>query len=788
MIIFSVSHGSPPFIGRRYPSIWRDVDLYPMALDNGSAPHHLIESSMKAHRLARLGLGHFLALTAIATTLALSACGGSGGDPALAAEAKTSGSATDVIGGSTTSAVPSGNSGSTVLSLPPPSPVTGSSTLRLTSNSTGSGLPFSAGYAFRQGDIPEGKYITASNANLRGFQANVKNRWHDGSVKFAVLSGLIDLQANTEQTVTVGWTESAPSSSALTTTDLKATGISASISYGSYGTASWSGDAWGTPFLAPVAGAEMSSWVYRQAIGSDQHLVAWMEVRLYRGGAVEIVPWIENGYLMRASPGERSGAATFSINGVARFSGPLTLYNHTRAVLASGQVLSHWLNGDPGITYKHDMGYLQLTGLVPAYRGVTSASASAMKRLVTSYTPLAQANYPSAMGTAGFHPSIGPLPEWDVVYMTSDGSPNAWRSVQVNGYAAGRYGYHFRDETTNRAPRFSSYPNLVLGSGSGIPGIGSTSKEQYTPAASGGTPPEFTNSHMPAIGLMAYLLTGRWYFMDEMQLLSSAMYLKQWDTTRHFSQGVINSSSGSNTTRGAAWTLRALADIATMTPDDDEPLKGEYVASVNSNIDWAYGRYVAQANNPLGLMVPYADYSPGDGKTDSAIWMEDFLTWSYGNIKSVQAYAPLYREKLDQLLAWKYRSIVGRLGPNQPGYWSYRKAADYVVPYAPAELNVTDWAGGAGPWYSNWGESYLAAGYSYSEGTSLLSSYIDADGLATSYWGNLQPAIAYAVEHWAAGAKEAYDRMVGAPNWQSAATYFNTDTPVWSARPRNVAY
>ena len=49
-------------------------------------------------------------------------------------------------------------------------------------------------------------------------------------------------------------------------------------------------------------------------------------------------------------------------------------------------------------------------------------------------------------------------------------------------------------------------------------------------------------------------------------------------------------------------------------------------------------------------------------------------------------------------------------------------------------------------------------------------------------------AISYAVEHGAAGALDAYNRMVGAPNWSSAATYFNTDTPVWSVRPRNVAY
>lgn len=742
---------------------------------------------MKVSLFARPHVRALLALVAVAATFSLSACGGSGGDSALATESKANDSGSTTTSGAV-STVPPGNSSSTVSSLPPPSPVIGSSTLRLTSTSTGAGLPFSAGYAFRQGDIPSGKYITASSSGLRSFQAAVKNRWHDGSIKFAVLSGRIDLQANIEQTVTIGWTDSPPSSAVLRLDDLKSTGVTASISFGSYGTASWSGSAWDAPFLSPVSGPEMSSWVYRQPIGGDQHLVGWMEVRLYRGGAVEIVPWIENGYLLRADPGERSGMATFSVNGTPRFSGSLTLFNHTRAVLASGLVLSHWLNGDPGITFKHDMGYLQLTSLVPAYRGVTAAGSAALTRQVINYTPLGQANYPTAMGTAGYHPSIGPLPEWDVVYMTSDGNPNAWRSVQVNAYSAGRYGYHFRDESTNRAPRLSSYPNLVLGPGSGISGIGSSTKSQFTPAASGGAPSTFANSHMPAIGLMAYLVTGRWYFLDEMQLLSSAMYLKQSDAARQYSQGVLVTSAGANTTRGAAWTLRALADVASITPDEDMPLKSEYVGSINSNIGWYHARYVAQPNNPLGLMQPYEDYTPGDGKIDSAIWMEDFLTWSFGNIKSVQAYDAVNEGKLDQLLAWKFRSIVGRLGANEPGQWSYRNAAAYTIPYAPGEAASCDWIGGTGPWYPNWGASYTAAGNTYTEGNTLLGAYIDGDGLSTSYWGNLQPAIAYAVEHGAIGALDAYNRMVGASNWQSAARYFDTDTPVWSVRPRNISY
>lgn len=741
-------------------------------------------TSFRSFRLGRLPL---LASTLFALALGATGCSGGGGDAMLtgSAYASTSLASTDSLGAINVSGAGAWN-GSAVANLPPPAPIQGASTLRVTSAAGGVALPFTAGYAFRQGDVPAGNYVTASAPGLRGFQAEVKNRWHDGSVKFAIVSGLIDLPAGSEQTVQIGQTGTAPVGAPLGLADLKATGVTASIAYGAYGTASWTGSDWNAPFLSWIAGSEMSSWLYRKPIGSDDHLVAWMEVRLYRGGAVEVVPWIENGYLLKPNPGERSGNASFVLNGSTRFSGGLTLYNHTRAVLAGGQILSHWTSGDPAVSFRHDTGYLQLTGLVPAYRAVTPATAALYSRVATEYTPLGQHNFPNGMGAAGYHPSIGPLPEWDVVYLTGNGDQRAWRSIQIHGYAAGRYGIHFRDETTNRAPRFSSYPNLGLSSTSGISGTGSSTKEQYTPAASGGTAPGFTNSHMPAIGFMAYLVTGRWYFLDEMQLLSATMYLKQPDSTRQGSKNVIQSWSGANTTRGAAWTLRALVHSAVMTPDNDEPIRSELMGSVQHNIEFHHSRYIAQPNNPLGLMQPFSDYSPGDGKSDSAAWMEDFLTWAFGNIKSTQAYAAHNETKLSQLLAWKYRSIVGRLDLNQSGHWSFRRASAYTVPYAPSEN--ADYANGTGPWYQNWGEAFAASGMTYEAGNSLLGGYIDDDGLATSYWGNLQPAIASAVEQGASGALEAYNRMVGADNWQQAASDFNSATPVWSVRPRNVPY
>jgi hypothetical protein len=240
---------------------------------------------------------------------------------------------------------------------------------------------------------------------------------------------------NTWQTIGLSAGSAPATGPAVTTQDLQASGTTASVQFGSFGTAAWSAGDWGTPTQTTVSGPQMSSWTYRKPIGGDAHLVAWLEVRAYRGGRVEVLPWIENGFLKVAGPTSKSATATFTLGGTQRFSQALTLLNHQRAVLASGSTLTHWVGGDPQVTPRHDAAYLMATKLVPNYRANSSANSPLFGRLATSYTPLDLANFPDAMGTAGYHPSIGLLPEWDVAYLSSAGDPRAYRAVVINADA-----------------------------------------------------------------------------------------------------------------------------------------------------------------------------------------------------------------------------------------------------------------------------------------------------------------------------------------------------------------
>ena len=640
----------------------------------------------------------------------------------------------------------------------------------------GASVPFTVGQAFRQGHVPSGSTLVS---DISGLQTVVKNRWPDGSVKFAILSGHVDTTANTWRNIGLS-VAAAPATTAtpVTAAALKTAGVTASVQFGSFGTASWSGGDWDAPVQTWVSGPEMSSWKFRKPIGSDPQLSAWLEVRAYKSGRVEVLPWIENGQLRLPSPTAKSGTASFTLNGTQRFSQALNLLSQQRAVLASGTTLSHWVGGDPQVTPRQGAAYLMDTRMVPAYRAVTASSSPLYARLPTTYVPLGQAGYPDTMGSTGYHESIGMLPEWDVAYLSTRGDPRAYRGVLISALSAGRYGIHFRDETTQRPLRFSSHPNLVLTDTAGVTHTGSSSTGTYTPGISGGAAPTFATSHHPSLGYMAYLLTGWNYFLEESQFLATANFLKQSDTTRQGAKGILETSAGTNTTRGAAWALRSLAQAAAITPDGDV-LRDEFVASIGENVNHYHGRYVAVAHNTLGLVQPYQDYEPGDPYT-AQIWMEDFFTAAFGYLKDLQLAPSTVSPKLDAFLAWKYRSIVGRLGGAGSADYTYRQGAQYTVNYAPSAS--VNWSG-AGPWYGSWGAvaRAMALPTSGAIGESLDSGYPTEPG---GYWANLMPALSYAVDHGAAGAADAWTRVSSASNFPTLAASFN-DAPVWSVKPRS---
>jgi hypothetical protein len=383
----------------------------------------------------------------------------------------------------------------------------------------------------------------------------------------------------------------------------------------------------------------MSSWIYRKQVGSDAHLVAWLEVRLWNTGTVEILPWIENGYLLVSAPTNKNDTYQFTMGGTTRLGSGLVidLPHHCRTPLVNGTALSHWLSTDFTTVVKHDVTYLQHTELVPSYYATVNPSDVSITSQPSTYTPLQQGSYSIGMGNAGYQPAIGLLPEWDVLYLTST-APSLWGVVQRQGYSAGRYGIHYRDENTNLPPRALDHQHLSFnGTGdASLSDIGLSSTGEYTPAASGTVPPTWDTQHHPSMGYMAALLTGRYYHVETSQFVASFQSMKDYDdygngpngnSGREGIKGLMKSQSPAFSHRGAGWAFRTLAQAVTISKDGSTT-KTELTRVLDCNIDYYYNRYYADNLNNFGFVEGYLDQTitpvgtTGIGSTTSVVILD----------------------------------------------------------------------------------------------------------------------------------------------------------------------
>jgi hypothetical protein len=97
---------------------------------------------------------------------------------------------------------------------------------------------------------------------------------------------------------------------------------------------------------------------------------------------------------------------------------------------------------------------------------------------------------------------------------------------------------------------------------------------------------------------------------------------------------------------------------------------------------------------------------------------------------------------------------------------------------------VPDYDNGTGPWYASDAAVYEATYAAQPAWMGKVDGVLAAEYLPgeRALWGNLMPAIAYAVRHGVPGAADAYARILAASNWQQLRDAFNT-RPVWAIAP-----
>lgn len=678
---------------------------------------------------------------------------------------------------------------------PPPSPGTVLTTTTISTGTTGA-VPFSFGQGFVQGHV-------SSGAGLQGLQLDVVSTWPDGSARFGIVSGIVSASSGTSQGVALGL-GTPVSGPVLTVANLKAQlSQPVTIDAGIHGAASWSGVDWDSPIRAWASGPVMSSWVYRKPVGSDATLVGWLEVRLWNTGAVEVLPWVENGYVLVAGHTSKSATWTFTLGGSQRESLAFDLPARTRAVLVSGTKVAHWLGTDPDVTVRHEAAYLMRTKLVPYYSQTSPDSAvSAWSDSITS--PQEQGRFPAALGGAGYHSGIGLLPQWDAMYLTN-GSAKVWRIVQQQGYRAGRWGIYYRDENDqNRPARPSLHPQRVFNS-SNISDSGSSEWNLYSSSQTGTAPASYKVSHHPSMGFVAALITGRYFHIETTQFVTSINILHN---TAAYRSGSIYPTTqafklwGYIQPRGFAWAMRSLGQTVAVTPTSDTVMRNEYNQLLTETITFNYNLEIAIPRNPLGFMDMRSpnlmDFTPGLDPSVGAVWQADFIVAGLGYMRHLTGDA-IEGAKLAAWFTTIAKTVTNRFGGLGATEYLYRDACPYVFAMTPTD--APDYAGRTGPWYANFGEVYAAtftnANFDAENRVGGTGPFNRAkeigDGTlrggqigngAGSYWANMQPALAYCVDHGAAGAAAAWSRLTSAPNYTSGIQIDFAAAPEWGVFAR----
>jgi hypothetical protein len=273
--------------------------------------------------------------------------------------------------------------------------------------------------------------------------------------------------------------------------------------------------------------------------------------------------------------------------------------------------------------------------------------------------------------------------------------------------------------------------------------------------------------------------------MEQVQFAATANYLGNGDNTalRTGSQGLVQTAVNAWQTRSAAWDWRSKIQALAVTPDTDTALRNELIACVEANISHFHARYVAQPNNPFGFILPGETYN--DTTSEVAIWQQDFVTAAFGYAVSLDLpVSASAKTKLRDFFTWKAKSVVQRLDTSA-GWW-YINAAPYTVKVSATA--VPNYTTGAGPWYANSAAAYAAtytpppSWLGSTEGTLAFEFQPDYNAGVQGMWGNLQPALAYAVRHAVPGAAAARERMLSARNWPTMAEAFNVK-PVWAVKP-----
>lgn len=634
-----------------------------------------------------------------------------------------------------------------------------------TSTAAQTNVPVTFGQVFAPGHLTANASLTGrlDNGATVPLQLDVKAKHPDGSVRHAVISAVLpSLAAGEVRTMnlvrsTAAAVAAAPAASALLNAGFK-TSFDATIGGVRYTASADELIKKATPVTwlngSTVTEWEVSTPLKNSAGAEHPHLTARFAVRWYdaiKKARVDVT--IENNWAYEAAPQNFTYNAQVLVGGNPVYTkAAMEHYHHAR------WRKTFWWNGTaPQVNVKHNTGYLIASRAVPNYDQSISVPESVLSSSKAGWTgakiePMGAGAAETYMPQTGGRGDIGLLPQWAAAYLLS--MDQRARDVALGtAELAGSFSSHYRDKNTGQPVSLIDYPYMTLVGKAGDTYNPITKRQEAFPGCASAnaceTPYTHDVSHQPGFAYLPYLLTGDHFFLEELQFWGTYSVFNSNPGYRDNIKGLVKSEQ----VRGQAWTLRTLAQLAYITPDNDR-LKQHFTSILDNNLAWFNENYTDNpVANKLGIIVNGYAIVYGD-KTGVGPWQDDFFTSAIGQASDMGF------TEATRLLKWKAKYPVDRMIASG-ACW---------IDGSIYSMKVRDSA--TSPLYETMAEAYenshtadfnKLACASSAMATALKLKVGEMTGYssgAAGYPSNMQPALAYAANVGGAAGKQAWDQFM----------------------------
>jgi Bacterial Ig domain len=481
-----------------------------------------------------------------------------------------------------------------------------------------------AGWATFGEAVPQGAAYSGLQVGTLPTQTDIKSRWPDGSIRFAVVT------VNSPASASYGITDAVAPTGTFTPTP-PAASVALTVGTVTYVAALPnipSSDLWlsgplvyeARSVVSPISSADGSAHPF---------LRVNFDTRVYSDGTSRVDVSVENVIDM-------AGAKTVTYD-VA-----MTVNGQTAFAQAAVQhyYLTRWrklvtVGAAPVATVTPDFGPFNRANALPPYLSVVANTISAPTG--TSYNILNAGALEPNMPAHGGRAELAPYPDWTARYLVYK-NPTQRSFVLANGDLSGSWPVHVREAAGSaksgvgpeRLVSLDQRPTIwydprAQGDGLDFVKGGPMPMVEYgsTTPGPGQSPLIPDDAHQPSIAYVPYLITGDRYYAEEMAFWANYSMLRTYpaDGVRG-SQGIL----AYNEVRGYAWALRNIADAAAYYPDAS-PVRSYLSQKVTANLQWLdrYANAQDPTTNPFRIL--WLNKRP-DGAQYIGMWEQNYLAYA----------------------------------------------------------------------------------------------------------------------------------------------------------------